>query len=202
MNKCEVSECKNAYYSKGFCKQHYDRKRRRGTLDVWIPKNTLKCTVSECQSKQKDNDLCGKHSKKLRETGTLEWIRGNDEWRKKQSEAHRSKLSKIDPFRYESQRGYHAVNIVNDVKYKAKQRGKLWGLTHEQAYRLIIGDCIYCGHKPSWPKTRNGIDRYNNSIGYTPENSVSCCFSCNSAKGTRSFHEFREWINKVYQNLK
>lgn len=31
----------------------------------------------------------------------------------------------------------------------------------------------------------NGIDRLDNTKGYTPENSVACCKHCNSLKGDR-----------------
>ena len=45
----------------------------------------------------------------------------------------------------------------------------------------------------------NGIDRVNSDIGYTKENSVTCCKYCNFAKHTMSEDDFYKWIRKVYE---
>ena len=45
----------------------------------------------------------------------------------------------------------------------------------------------------------NGIDRIDSKIGYTEENSVSCCKYCNFAKHTMSEDEFYKWIRRVYE---
>ncbi len=45
----------------------------------------------------------------------------------------------------------------------------------------------------------NGIDRIDPSVGYTKENSVSCCKYCNFAKHTMTEDEFYKWIKKVYE---
>ena len=45
----------------------------------------------------------------------------------------------------------------------------------------------------------NGIDRVDSSIGYTKENSVTCCKYCNFAKNTMSEDEFYKWIKRVYE---
>lgn len=99
-------------------------------------------------------------------------------------------------------RGSLAVNVINDIKYKAKKRCKEWQLTHQQAFDLIRATCIYCDFKPEWPNQRVGIDRVDNFIGYVPSNCVSCCATCNSAKGQLSVDEFKQWILRVYNKLK
>jgi hypothetical protein len=45
----------------------------------------------------------------------------------------------------------------------------------------------------------NGIDRIDSSIGYTKENSVTCCKYCNFAKHTMSEDDFYKWIRRVYE---
>lgn len=45
----------------------------------------------------------------------------------------------------------------------------------------------------------NGIDRVNSDIGYTKENSVTCCKYCNFAKHTMSEDDFYKWIRRVYE---
>lgn len=97
-------------------------------------------------------------------------------------------------------RGSLAVNIINEIKFKARKRNKAWELTHQQAFDLITAKCTYCKFKPEWPLARIGIDRKNNLIGYTSENCVSCCFTCNSAKGRLSIAEFKVWIRRIHRN--
>ena len=45
----------------------------------------------------------------------------------------------------------------------------------------------------------NGIDRVDSSIGYTKENSITCCKYCNFAKHTMSEDDFYKWIKRVYE---
>ena len=44
----------------------------------------------------------------------------------------------------------------------------------------------------------NGIDRLDNSVGYTKENCVPCYKMCNYAKNKFTMEEFLIWINRVY----
>lgn len=86
----------------------------------------------------------------------------------------------------------------NNYKNQALKRGHEWSFTLEQFVEICQRDCHYCGSPPEiqvklgsysrW--TRNGIDRVDNSIGYTPENSVTCCFACNRMKSTLSVEVF------------
>lgn len=48
----------------------------------------------------------------------------------------------------------------------------------------------------------NGIDRIDNSKGYTVGNCVSCCYKCNTAKMDFKKEDFYSWVIKVYNNLK
>lgn len=94
--------------------------------------------------------------------------------------------------------------VLTNYKRNAKRRGYCWELTEDQAAELFAGDCHYCGAKPvetqeasryNW--TRNGIDRVNNTQGYTEENCVSCCKTCNSMKKTLSKVEFLEHVQRI-----
>lgn len=103
-------------------------------------------------------------------------------------------VSKIDGVRDPKSRGFLAVNIICDLKNKANKRQIPWGLENIDAYYLIIGRCNYCGFNPEWPKARCGVDRVDNFKGYTRENVVSCCYTCNTAKGTKTKDEFKAWV--------
>lgn len=146
------------------------------------------CDVKDCGMKHFAFGLCRKHHARFKRHGTTD---------SKYNKTGYAKLGGVKDPR-PGARGSLAVNIINDIKYKAMQRGKRWSLSHEQAFELISQPCVYCGFIPEWPENRVGIDRVYNDDGYHIDNCVPCCFTCNSAKGKLSYEDFREWIKKVY----
>lgn len=106
--------------------------------------------------------------------------------------------------------GVAALNVLyGSYKRAATRRKKNFQLTIEQFSNLIIQNCYYCGDSPHSILKRdtlngeviyNGIDRYINSLGYTIENCVTCCKTCNIAKHTKDGPGFEEWIRKVYHH--
>ncbi len=68
-------------------------------------------------------------------------------------------------------------------------------------------DCYYCGKEPAQiikGKTGdyiyNGIDRKDPKEGYTVENTVPCCWMCNSMKKAIGFDEFLSQIARIYEH--
>jgi hypothetical protein len=61
-------------------------------------------------------------------------------------------------------------------KNNAKSRELKFELTKEQFHSLVSTSCHYCG---TCQENGNGIDRVDNSKGYTMDNVVSCCSLCN-----------------------
>lgn len=159
------------------------------------------CEAPGCNRNKHSKKYCETHYQKVRRTGTLDQIRYTEAWKEKQRQSHLSKLGKMNPEKGLHSKGAYAVNVVNDVRYKARKRGKAWELNNEEAFSIITGECKYCGFKPDWPKQRIGIDRLDNNKGYTIENSVPCCFTCNSAKGTKSLEEFKDWLKRLINHF-
>ena len=96
-------------------------------------------------------------------------------------------------------------------KKRAKRRNIEQALTDEQIIALHKENCYYCGASPSnicsisnlnGLYIYNGIDRIDNTKGYTMGNVASCCGYCNKAKGTKSVEDFMLWINNLvnYRN--
>ena len=82
-------------------------------------------------------------------------------------------------------------NPPNYSTYRRRADEKFKGdavLTKEQFQELSSHECHYCGKDGP-----NGIDRVDNSIGYTFENCVPCCKHCNYVKGDLSLADFDEW---------
>jgi len=97
--------------------------------------------------------------------------------------------------------------LFRDYKKYAKISFKL---DFNTFINICQSQCVYCGRSPSQIIGKanrgtfiyNGIDRVNNDIGYTKDNSVSCCKICNYMKHTSSKDEFLSNINRIYNHIK
>ncbi len=68
---CSIDGCVLSYYSKGFCKRHYDKNRRRG--DPSFERDISKgrpCSIADCTGKIKTKGWCEKHY--------MRWVRHGD----------------------------------------------------------------------------------------------------------------------------
>jgi len=96
------------------------------------------------------------------------------------------------------------TQVLNMYKSNAKTRNREWSLTDEQFFNLSQQPCHYCKavqskemKKPYDTFKYNGIDRKDNSKGYTFENSLPCCHECNMRRGTLSYEKFLDWIERI-----
>jgi len=119
-----------------------------------------------------------------------------------------------------AERSYKALH--NRYKQTASKRGIEFRLSESDVVSLFEQSCYYCGRKPSTkynvcitisekPRSAhkewmddawivyNGIDRIDNSKGYTTNNTVPCCKTCNYAKLEMSLDDFLGWIGTVYK---
>jgi len=101
-------------------------------------------------------------------------------------------------------------NAITNYKHSAKRRNIKWELTEEQFAKITQQNCYYCGAKPSNIARKkenngdyiyNGIDRLDNTKGYTIDNVVPCCFMCNQAKHNHTLQEFKEWVKRAYDKM-
>ena len=90
--------------------------------------------------------------------------------------------------------------VLYQYKANAKTRGLEWELSDDQFKALTSAKCYYTGFSPSRiQKSKsgsedtyvyNGIDRLDNSKGYTIKNCVPCCFEVNAMKRDFSKERF------------
>lgn len=101
--------------------------------------------------------------------------------------------------------------IYHGYMRHAKMKKFEFELSFENFSHLTSNNCYYCGIKPeklsSFKDSNgqciyNGIDRVDNSRGYTLDNCVPCCETCNRAKRILSEKEFLIWINRLYNHQK
>lgn len=65
-----------------------------------------------------------------------------------------------------------------EYKRSAERTGRVFEFTLEEFLEFVDKPCFYCGEIP--PAV--GVDRVDNDVGYTKENSVPCCSTCNWMK--------------------
>lgn len=97
-----------------------------------------------------------------------------------------SNQAKQDEKRKDRVRNYKEENFKNLAKYyknyvkKASEKNRDITIDFEAFTKLVTSACHYCKHLSD--SETNGIDRVDNSKGYTSENCVSCCWKCNRIK--------------------
>lgn len=82
--------------------------------------------------------------------------------------------------------------LLYNYRSGAIRRGLEWALTQDQFASLTQGNCFYCGCPPGQVAgakaggvkyTYNGVDRWDNTVGYILDNVRPCCRECNWMKG-------------------
>lgn len=116
------------------------------------------------------------------------WVRYRERLREKDERGfldHNNKVAKQwrDANR-EHIREWHRHNL--NVNYRAnmesaKKKGIPMELSEDDYKVLMQNPCTYCGFLDE-DKKFGGVDRLDSSKGYTKENSVSCCKTCNFMK--------------------
>ena len=76
---------------------------------------------------------------------------------------------------------------------RAQTKGLEFTLTEQEFYAMTRKKCGYCHAPPS-----NGIDRVDNTIGYTPANTVPCCKTCNYIKKDTEISVFLQKAVKIF----
>jgi hypothetical protein len=97
-------------------------------------------------------------------------------------------------------------NLYKKLLHSASKRGLVVTISIDEFTKLAEQKCHWCGNDPSISKLRkdgssswasNGIDRLDNSIGYTIDNCVPSCFPCNRAKRDMSLKEWDEYLDRL-----
>lgn len=98
--------------------------------------------------------------------------------------------------------------LYSKYKQGARSKNREFTLTTEQFREITSQHCHYCGLPPIKPFDRkdggmngvyyyNGIDRVDNSKGYTIDNVVACCTECNFMKLDKDYQEFIDYLDRV-----
>ena len=97
-------------------------------------------------------------------------------------------------------------SLYGSYKRGAINRNLCFELTMDEFKNLIFQNCNYCGIEPEQIFKKkdmknsviyNGIDRRDNDLGYTLDNSVTACKYCNLGKSIFKEADFIKWINRL-----
>lgn len=97
------------------------------------------------------------------------------------------------------------------ASYRRQARGRNYSfeLTKDEFRELVSSNCHYCDSPPTSVQSQvrangdfvyNGVDRMDNSKGYSVENCVPCCKLCNFMKRDLTVDQFLEHIKKIMDN--
>lgn len=97
--------------------------------------------------------------------------------------------------------------LWNIYRRNAKIRKYDFRLSLDKVSKLVSDKCFYCGADPANTLNHhgvvfvyNGIDRLENSKGYTDNNVVTCCGTCNRMKMNMDYKEFIEQVKVIAQH--
>lgn len=94
---------------------------------------------------------------------------------------------------------YHRTmrSVINKAKRKSTE-GIMMVMTREEFFGKLDGTCYYCGTRDNI-----GVDRIDSLVGYSKENCISCCSTCNWMKNNSSVYDFIKQCKKIaaYQKV-
>lgn len=112
-------------------------------------------------------------------------------------------------------RGDGFFGLFYDYRRNCQRRGIEWDIDRETFTILVQLPCYYCGTTPQTvTRLRRGkedkgdvtpphvgLDRVINELGYSLDNVVPCCATCNNTKGTMHLVEFFDHVFRIHSHL-
>jgi hypothetical protein len=210
---CQHEGCTFKVNEPGFCKKHIRDKYRqdgvnycdiaRGCFNVCIEgyascqecreKNRIVDTARYQKRKEiiraiqitKPNSLCAYCGKdfepfKTRYKKDSMSCKDCNEYQAQQDEKRKDRVRN-----YKNEHSKNLPRYYREYIKSAAKRGFEITIDFDIFSNLVQAPCHYCGNATQGET--NGIDRVDNSLGYTKENCVSCCWTCNRMK--RVYHK-------------
>lgn len=95
-----------------------------------------------------------------------------------------------------------AFGHYRSYRTRAEKSGVPFDISEDEFREIASSECWYCGRPPKEKVGKlfgeehytgyfyNGLDRFDNGLGYEKDNVVPCCIMCNIAKNKFSYEEF------------
>lgn len=96
-------------------------------------------------------------------------------------------------------------SLYNVVKRSSKYSNREFSLSYEDFLNFVNEkECHYCGNSIEWTEfglkscgTGHNLDRKDSSLGYSKENCVVCCWTCNRMKCNLGYSEFIAIVKRI-----
>jgi len=168
------------------------REKRYAETRIWLEKNKDK----QKQYHEEYHKKYYKDNKEDIDKKNRNWSLNNPEKRnqysKKYAETHPDEMK-----RFFKEYDLKIEGRFRAMKGSAKKRDYPVEINLEEFTEIVSNPCVYCGED----NKRIGIDRIDNSKGYTLENSAPCCAICNMMKKTMSVDDLKDHIKKIYNHI-
>jgi hypothetical protein len=213
---CEHSGCNFKVMETGFCKKHERDKYRKEEIEKGIRYCDIdrgcfnickdKKSCEECLAKTQIVDNA-RYAKRKQITQILQQTQStkrlcthcgkdfeafktrynNDSLTCKECSLNQTKQDEKRKDRkrnYKEEKSKNLENYYKEYITKATQKGREISIDFDVFISLVTSVCYYCNHNSDTETI--GIDRIDNTKGYTNENCVPCCWKCNRMK--RIYH--------------
>lgn len=191
------SQCKK-------CHNEYNKIKRTKKEDPYVGKRFGIVHVIQKTDIKKGNNFCYLC---LCDCGKEKLIRGGDlKTRESCGCLHVQRVANLNKL----PKGEAALNgLISVYKFRAKKAKLSFCISKEIFVKLISNKCYYCSDDPKNHKyvtnngvlVYNGLDRVDNTLGYTVDNVVTCCAECNWMKGEMSREDFFIRMKKILKNI-
>lgn len=95
---------------------------------------------------------------------------------------------------------YKTTSRFSQNRAARNWEGKEWTISFGEYEQLLSEGCFYCGKSLIETETGAGLDRIDNSKGYTFDNVLPCCRMCNGVRGTAlSIEETQVAVNAILE---
>lgn len=124
-------------------------------------------------------------------------------------------LLEIPPNKISNRKLALQKRLFSSFSHSKRNQSKGVSLSFKQFISIIEAPCYYCGRPPSNILEDNnrhgvisstvlyysGIDRVSNERGYSTDNSIACCKTCNFCKGALSQKDFLDAVKSISTHL-
>ena len=162
------------------------------------------CTVPDCGKNAPAGGLCRRHYRQRpdqQDRAHQRYLERSKKWHEEQRVIARAKYSTAEGKKAAAVKRRTLKGLFSQAKGMAKFRGIVWTLTLTEFTSLRSNACSYCAFP--LPEAGSGLDRIDNSLGYSAGNVSPCCTACNSTRGdTWTSEEMRTQIGPTLRLVK
>ena len=94
---------------------------------------------------------------------------------------------------------HHRGGKYAEYAYRASSRGVAFTID-EDAFEVMRHQACYICGKQNTRSHQNGIDRFDNTIGYEPDNCRPCCGECNYLKNAYVYQDLIDKLVKIFNH--